>query len=75
VIPVCGWTDKVYGLLAGLVEKPVSLVTGEPVSRTVRVRGEEVVFAENNVSMTLKSKNTDWFIWRKRTVCPVTCRL
>jgi hypothetical protein len=75
VIPVCGWTDKVYGLLAGLVEKPVSLVTGGPVSRSVRVRGEEVVFVEDNVSMTLKSKNTDWFIWRKRTVCPVTCRL
>jgi len=75
VIPVCGWTDKVYGLLAGLVEKPVSLVSGGPVSRSVRVRGEEAVFMEDNVSMTLQSKNTDWFNWRKRTVSPLTCRL
>ncbi len=75
VIPVCGWTDKIYGLLAGLVEKPVSLVSGGPVSRSVRVRGEEALFMEDNVSMTLQSKNTDWFNWRKRTVSPLTCRL
>jgi len=75
VIPVCGWTDKVYGLLAGLVENPVSLVSGGPVSRSVRVRGEEAVFMEDKDSMTLRSNKTEWFVWRKQTVCPSVCRL
>jgi hypothetical protein len=75
VIPVCGWADKVYGLLAGLVEKPVSIVSGGQVCRNVRVRGEEAVFMEDNESMTLRSKKTEWFVWRKRTVCPSACRL
>jgi len=75
VIPVCGWTDKVYGLLAGLVEKPIVLLSGGPVSRSVRVRGEEAVFSEDTDLITLRSKKTEWFNWRKRTVCPLTCRL
>jgi hypothetical protein len=75
VIPVCGWADKVYGLLAGLVETPVSTISSGPVNRVVRVRGEEAVFMEDNDSMTLRSKKTEWFVWRKRTVVPTACRL
>ena len=75
VIPVCGWADKVYALLAGLAGNPVTEVSGEPVCRSVRVRGTEAVFTEDAESMALRGKKTEWFVWSKRTVCPSACRL
>jgi hypothetical protein len=75
VIPVCGWADKIYALLAGQAENPAPASNSEPVCRNVRVRGEEAAFMEDANSMTLRSKKMEWFIWRKRTVCPSACRL
>lgn len=75
VLPVCGWADKVYALLAGLVDTPLTEIGGGPVCREVHVRGEAAVFTEDDDSMAIRGKKTEWFVWRKRTVCPVTCRL
>ncbi len=75
VIPVCGWADKVYALLAGQAEHPVTTVVGEAVCRSVRVRGTAAVFTEDADAMALRGKKTEWFVWSKRSVCPTACRL
>lgn len=73
VIPVCGWVDKVYALLCTHVQTPIALQPGTPVSRTVTVHGESAIFREDADQMSLSSDQTQWFSWRKRTICPTTC--
>ncbi len=75
VLPVCGWADKVYALLAGLGEGPVPAGTSEPVCRAVCVRGEAAEFVEDAAMMAVRSRKENWFAWRKRTIWPETCRL
>ncbi len=74
-VPVCGWADKVYALLARRTTGTVPAGTSGPVSRTVLVQGRAAEFTEDADGMALRSGKDDWFVWRKRTVWPDVCRL
>jgi len=75
VLPVCGWADKVYALLAGLATGVVPAGTSGSVCRAVTVRGRAAEFTEDADTLSLKNGKDVWYVWRKRTVWPETCRL
>ena len=75
VLPVCGWADKIYALLAELAPAEPVAGTTAPVCCPVLVKGRSAEFAEDADTMSLKSGGEAWFVWRKRTVWPEVCRL
>lgn len=77
-LPVCGWNDKVYHLLALLDEQPdnAAPASTQPVCRHVTVLGRPATFAEEATSMQIKGRDgTLWFSWRKGSVWPEACLL
>ena len=75
VLPVCGWSDKVYAFLARLAMGPVQPGKSDSVHRSVLVQGHLAEFAEDSATMSVRSGKTNWFVWTKRTVWPNECRL
>jgi hypothetical protein len=77
-IPVCGWNDKAYHLLAVLddAKDPASPARVESVRRDVRILGRTATFTENAESMKIAgSDGTTWFAWRKGSAWPECCLL
>jgi hypothetical protein len=74
-LPVCGWADKVYALLARFAAGPVGIGTTEPVCRDVTVRGRAAELREDAATLEVRSGKETWFVWRKRTTWPDACRL
>ncbi|MEI6217758.1 MAG: hypothetical protein WCP86_02565, partial [bacterium] len=74
VLPVCGWSDKVYAFLARLAMGPVQPGKSDSVHRSVLVQGHLAEFAEDSATMSVRSGKTNWFVWTKRTVWPNECR-
>ena len=78
VLPVCGWNDKIYHLLALLNPGALAPVPVKSASRPVMVRGQKAVFEEDDRRMRLVSAGQGddvWFDWEKRTKWPRLCRL
>ncbi len=77
VVPVVGWADKIYHLLAILnagTPVPAAGAAGA-VQHEVKVLGVDAVFCEDDHSMRLAGRTRTWFEWRKGTVWPSACEL
>jgi hypothetical protein len=76
VIPVCGWQDKVYALLATLHPGQRVSVSTEPVSRDVSVLGRRAAYREDNAMMRIEdAKGRALYAWDKKTNWPKVCEL
>jgi len=75
ILPVCGWADKVYALLAQLTPGPVPAGKCESVCRQVSMHGRTAEFTEDSSTITLRRNGDNWFVWRKGRVWPDVCRL
>lgn len=71
LLPVCGWVDKVYHLLALLNPGTMTPTAVSAARSEVTVRGTPAVFEEGDSVMRLTgSSGKVWFEWEKRTKWP-----
>lgn len=66
VMPVAGWSDKAYALLAEVSAGNRGRFTPGPVEREVTVRGQRALFRETDTALTIDAANAGaLFRWTK----------
>ncbi len=76
VMPVCGWQDKVYALLARHHEGGLPQQSAGEEKTPVRVRRRKATFIENQSSMRIEdAKGAVLYHWEKKTHWPSVCLL
>lgn len=76
IMPVCGWQDKIFALLASVCDRPSESAVPAPCEREVKVRGRNATYREDDESMCITTRSGQvLFAWKKKTVWPTTCLL